>query len=302
LESDIRARILCLHINQHVTTAPLDEDGKKLQQSPRTLSIGFDCSIVTTSPSNEFDEYRARLTRLAALDSAADTLFISYNSSDANIPPSKGYDECAERGAQLAAVEASGHTLAGGKIISRPTTLYICHESRALALQRYKPAFGRVQLDAKYDFFCNDCYELGDNSAWDKAIFREPKIWVDFEQDAIVVDSYWERKVEHYPNVRFPEQAPFSPLSLIKIFAEEESKNIRRLGVAARYSTQMGNDVINVLLGRRFRSPIPVDALPYLIHHIHQYFRKERLLGFDNLEEIMLDDVPHRGYHREIPG
>jgi hypothetical protein len=107
--------------------------------------------------------------------------------------------------------------------------------------------------------------------------------------------------VEHYPNVWFPEQAPFSPLSLIKIFAEE-SKNIRRLGVAARHLTQMGNDVINALLGRRFRSPIPVDALPYLIHHIHQYFRKEWLLGFDNLEEIMLDDVPHRGYHREIPG
>jgi hypothetical protein len=114
---------------------------------------------------NKFDEYRARLTRLAALDSAADTLLISYNSSDANIPPSNGYDECAERGAQLAAVEASGHTLSGGKIIPGPTTLYICHDSSALALQRYKPTFGRVQLDAKYDFFCNDCYELGDNSA-----------------------------------------------------------------------------------------------------------------------------------------
>jgi hypothetical protein len=58
-------RILCLHINQHAIPAPLDPDGKRIDQSSHTLSIGFDCSIVTSCPLKEFDEYRERLMRLA---------------------------------------------------------------------------------------------------------------------------------------------------------------------------------------------------------------------------------------------
>jgi hypothetical protein len=190
---------------------------------------------VTTSPSNEFDEYRDRRTRLASLESAADTL-ISFDSSDATTSLSNEFNEAADRRAQLATVEAAGHTLSGGSTIPGPASLYVCQESRVLTLQGYRPVFGRLQLDAPFKFCCNACYEPGDNSAWDKALVREPKIWVDFERDVIVVESL-ETKEVHYPNFRFPERAPFGPLSLIRIFAKEESKNIRRLGVAARQLT-----------------------------------------------------------------
>jgi hypothetical protein len=181
----------------------------------------------------EFDEYRERLTRLAwqaNLESSGESPLISFKDSG----PSKELDTGVERRAQLAAVEVSGHTLSGGNVVQSPTTLYICQESRALALQRYKRAFGRVTLDAPLSFFCNACYELGDTSAWDNAVIGQPKIWVDFETDVIVVDSLWEPKDVYYPNLTFPERAPFSSLSLLRIFAREESKNIRRLVVAVR--------------------------------------------------------------------
>jgi hypothetical protein len=180
-------RILCLHINQHVTPAPLDSDGK-IQELPRTLSIGFDCSIVTSCPTKEFDEYRERLTRLAwqaQLESSGESPLISFDGSGL----SKELDAGVERHAQLAAVEASGHTLSGGRVVQSPAALYICQESRALALQRSKRAFGRVTLEAPFAFFCNACYELGDTSAFDDAVIGQPKIWVDFDKDVIVVDS-----------------------------------------------------------------------------------------------------------------
>jgi hypothetical protein len=264
-----------------------------------TLSIGFDCSIVTSCPSTEFDEYRERLTRLAwqaNLESSGESPLISFDDSG----PSKELDAGIERRAQLAAVEASGHTLSGGLVVQSPATLYICQESRALALQRYKRVFGRVTLDAPFAFFCNACYELGDTSPWQNAVIGQPKIWVDIGRDVVVVDSLWEPKDVHYPNLKFPERAPFSPLSLLRIFAKEESKNIRRLGVAARHwtsttrfesfpewrVTEMGRDVIKVLRGRIFATN----------------YTREWFLGFDNLEELLLDDVPHAGYHQEIPG
>jgi hypothetical protein len=118
-------RILCLHINQHVTPVPLDSDSKRIEQSSHTLSIGFDCSIVTSCPSKEFDEYRERLTRLAwqaNLESSGESPLISFDDSG----PSKELDAGVERRAQLAAVEASGHTLSGGHVVQSPATLYIC--------------------------------------------------------------------------------------------------------------------------------------------------------------------------------
>jgi hypothetical protein len=89
---------------------------------------------------------------------------------------SNEYDEYAERRAQLAIIEATGHTLSGGSTVPGPATLYVCQESWVLALQRYKPAFGRVQLDAPFRFFCNASYELGDISAWDKTLIGKPRI------------------------------------------------------------------------------------------------------------------------------
>jgi len=157
-----------------------------------------------------------------------------------------------------------------------------------------------VTLDAPFVFFCTaNGLELGDTSAWDDAVIGQPKIWVDFERDVIIVDSLWEPKDVRYPNLKLPERAPFSPLSLLRIFAKEESKNIRRLGVAARHwtsstrfaslpeyrVTEMGRDVIKVLRGRIFQTN----------------YKREWFLGFDNLQELLLDDVPHAGYHHEIP-
>jgi hypothetical protein len=289
-------RILCLHINQHVTPVPLDSDGKRIANSQHNLSIGFDCSIVTSSPSKEFDEYNERLLRLAwqaHLESSGESPLISFDDSG----PSKELDAGVERHAQLAAVEASGHTLSGGRIIQSPAALYVCQESRALALQRYKRAFGRVTLDTSYRWFCSPSYELGDTSAFDDAVIGQPTIWVDFERDVIVVDSLWQPKDTPNSYSKFPERTRFSPLSLIRIFAKEESKSIRRLGVAARQlkstpplpewrAREMGKEIIEVLRGRIFKT----------------HYKREWFLGFDNLEELLLDDVPHVGYHHEIPG
>jgi len=280
-------RILCLHINQHVTPVPLDLDGKRIANSQHTLSIGFDCSVVTSSPSKEFDEYNERLRKLV-WRAQNESPLISFDDSG----PSKELDATVERRAQLAAVEASGHTLSGGHVVQSPAALYICQESRVLAQQRYKRAFGRVTLGTSFGFFCNACYELGDTSPFEDAVIGEPKIWVDFERDVIVVDSVWQPKNERFPNLKFPERTEFSPLSLIRIFAKEESKSIRRLGVAARHWKSMqplpewrvgevGKEIIEVLRGRIFKTD----------------YKREWFLGFDNLEELLwkMNDAPNQG-------
>jgi len=152
----------------------------EIQESPRVISVSFDCKVPTASPSDEFDEY--------------------YN-----------------RRRHLVALRSDGDILSGGRAMPGPVALHICHESRALALQRYKRAFGRAILDVPYKFFRETRYEMGDNSVWENAQMGTPKIWVNFERDIIVVDST--RK----PRLRFPDRAPFSPLSLMRMFAKEES-------------------------------------------------------------------------------
>jgi hypothetical protein len=170
-----------------------------------------------------------------------------------------------------------------------PVALHVCHESRALALQRYKRAFGRAILDVPYRFFCETCYEMGNNSVWGNAQMGTPRIWVDFERDIIVVDSH--RK----PRLRFPDRAPFGPLSLIRMFAKEESQQIRRLGIAARRLPRSGSGIVSVLRGRTFASPghPPMQRI--------QQYKKEWLFGFE-LKELILDDVPHRGHRSNVPG
>jgi hypothetical protein len=245
-------RILCLHINQHVTPARLDFEGMEIQESPRVISVSFDCKVPTASPSDEFDEY--------------------YN-----------------RRRHLVTLRSDGDILSGGRAMPGPVALHICHESRALALQRYKRAFGRAILDVPYKFFRETRYEMGDNSVWENAQMGTPKIWVDFERDIIVVDST--RK----PRLRFPDRAPFGPLSLMRMFAKEESQHIRRLGIAARRLPRGGSGIVSVLRGRTFASlgNPPTQSI--------QQYKKEWLFGFENLKELILDDVPHRGNRSNVP-
>jgi 2EXR family len=275
-------RILCLNINQHVSPATRDSNDR-IDSAPRTLSIAFDCSVVPASPSNVFDEYRTRLKRLMG-----------------PTPSTKKYEEYneyAERHAQLAVVDCSGHILSEGKKVLQPMALYICQESRALALQRYQRAFGKITFRAGIEFFWNPFYSRENTTIRDQAVIGEPKIYIDFQRDIIVVDSSWE--MDYFDQwFRFPQQAPFNLLSLIRIFLKEESKNIQRLGVAARDSSSR-DQVIGLLKGCNLSSRV-VDWNGTATRYTE--YTEEWLFGFDTLKELILDDIPTAGnYRRPIP-
>lgn len=66
-----------------------------------------------------------------------------------------------------------------------PVALYVCHQSRMLALERYEQAFGGVGGNSLY-------FEMVDSPVeveWRRRGLHEKKIWVDFDRDTILCDA-----------------------------------------------------------------------------------------------------------------
>ena len=120
-----------------------------LLYSPKLANKFHFASTAVSSPayaSNEFDEFCDQQKWLACLKRLVKP-FLLFDQDKEDLSFTKECEEYTERCAQLAAIEPAGWTLRRGKTIPGPANLYICQESRVLALQRDVLAFGNICLD-----------------------------------------------------------------------------------------------------------------------------------------------------------
>lgn len=99
-----------------------------------------------------------------------------------------------------------------------PVALYVCHESRKLALKHYELAFGGTNCQPDTDTKFAD--------AWQKAGYGEKRIWVNFEIDTIFVAL----GQTHYLG------CPGDILTMLTCYAKEEVKKIKWLAFSKHWS------------------------------------------------------------------
>lgn len=218
----LQPRVLCLHIHQRLEPPHYNEDGF-IDGFRKTVSVNFTAQTATPSllPSAVFSEY----ANYVAPDSRTLDIYlgnkISYNLRYEKVLATRPLSVRNSRG---------------------PVALEVCSESREVAMKRYELAFAGTNL----------ALEAKDKKEWDKKAFGEKKIWVDFEQDIIVVDAMWRP-------LKYSKCAPLRPLGLLRRYALEDSRKIRRLALGTASASVPGSGGIMVaLLGKQI--PMGVSA------------------------------------------
>jgi hypothetical protein len=234
----------------------LKEDGE-LSDCFQSVAFSFDCTVATTYPSVEFAEQ-----------------FKKHR-------PRTWLDKWIAKG--------TNHLFSTGSLRG-PAALFVCRESRQLALQRYQPAFSStssVTVEVHNAFFSPPypgpwtIRKLEDTRRWnDRKLGKS--IWVNFEQDIVVVDTV-KRMGEDNPYYLF---VPLHyPLGMIRTFAAEDGQKIKRLAIGGGRTLTTG-DIIDAWC----RGP--------LCHHWDTLMGRqvdigehnwEYLMGFQSLEELFLD-------------
>jgi hypothetical protein len=257
LES-FQSRILCLHTHQRIAPPHRDINGKELKGFQKTAAVTFTCTVLPTSDSCS-DNSREPKTPDEVFQAHLDYVQKKQKKSDMG-------------------------TMALGRISLGPVQLYVCHESRALALKRYQRAFGGIYLipSSRLNRELWDSRGIADHQEWHRRKLWEKRIWVDFERDVIFVDTL---KREHLSqNFRL---SLIDPLLLMKKYAKEETRKIGRLAVGGRWVMHSGSNDINQIGLSLMGSKIPSQQF---VINIRPGNGREWLTGLDSLEELLLDD------------
>lgn len=257
LES-FQSRILCLHTHQRIAPPHRDVNGKELKRFQETVAVSFTC------------------TALPALDSCSD------NSRESKTP-----DEVFQAHSdyvQKKQKKSDMGTMALGRISLGPVQLYVCRESRALALKRYQRAFGGVYLilSGRLNREMWDSRGIADHQEWHRRKLWEKRIWVDFEHDVIFVDTLKREDLSRSFRSRL-----IDPLVLMKKYAKEETSKIGRLAVGGRWVMHSGSSDINQIGPSLMGSKIPRQRPVINVQRGNNY---EWLTGLDSLKELLLDD------------
>ena len=151
-----------------------------------------------------------------------------------------------------------------------PVALFVCRESRELALKRYCLAFGGTK-----HWHCPSPAhrDLGDED-WERCRHGEKRIWVDFERDTLVAacvtasDGFW----QHVDR---------APLSLMAQFAPVETRMLRRVAVGGFWTESWrypGKSFI------RLKSHYQTRPVPGFVWSIYN----SQLWKFPNLKELVV--------------
>ncbi|KUJ16966.1 uncharacterized protein LY89DRAFT_718676 [Mollisia scopiformis] len=194
-------RLLCLHMHRLITPEPSDHSPSGLSKDSRkVIAVSFTCT---------------------ALDSRSERtpndVFVEYS----NISPPVSVDFL--RNMQ---VGPPGPTALG------PVQLYVCRESRALAMRRYELAFGGTEQD-------NENLNPRQYAAleeWHRKKLWEKKIWVDFNSDVVLVEVIPRRLEFPAPPLRLPQPQPgWRALRCLNVYAPDEAKKIKRLAIGGKW-------------------------------------------------------------------
>ena len=280
--ASFETRIVCLHIHQRIAPPYRDANGSELQGYQKTIAITFSSTVLTSSDPKDVD---------------------------CGTPPTP--DEVFQRHCETVRKAAKDHSGDIGTLAGRtsrgPVQLYVCHESRALALKRYQRAFAGIAVRSSFSGLLfraqlprgEPSYNLEeglqiDRQTWSRRQLWEKRIWVDFERDVILVDTL--KRGPQSRNFRSP-MRPVDPLVLMRMYAKEEMKQIRRLAVGGRWVPKNchPNDILNQIGSSLMGSQVSMQREARLLqgqpgNNARQGSKYEFLLGFDSLKELLIDD------------
>ena len=106
-----------------------------------------------------------------------------------------------------------------------PAALYVCRESRRVALRRYELAFGGTNLVPHDEMFVAE---------WENGGYARKRTWVDFERDVIFVAGA-DLSVDNMP-MRIGIPAMVVGLERLVFYAKEEVSKIRNLAVGGMWA------------------------------------------------------------------
>jgi len=268
--ASFETRIIHLHIHQRLAPPYRDANGSELQAYQKTIAISFNCTVLTSSDPQDIDS---------------------------ETPPTP--DEVFQRHWEAVKEVAEDHGgIAGdiGTLAGRPprgpVQLYVCRESRAVALKRYQRAFAGIPLRpnrSEVDHSLKEGLQV-DRQTWNRRKLWEKRIWVDFDRDVIFIDTL--RRGMESRNFRM---RPVDPLVLMRLYAKEEIKKITRLAVGGRWVMHWGsNDIAQIgpsLMGSQVSRQRQARLLQgQLGNTVTLSLKYEWLLGLESLKELLLDD------------
>ena len=247
----LKPRILCLHIHRRLAPLLGGPNGELLDGPMRTVAVSFTCSEFVASSTNS--------------SHTAEGIFASF--------AQKVYQKHKDDGSDWRMGSLTGPTPLG------PVALYVCRESREIAIQRYCLAFRGTNIDLDGNNKASwEQRSPEDKAEWDRCRLSDRGIWVDFSRDIIFVDG-------HFRLGLYSKCSPVEPMNLIRTYAPVETSNIKRLAIGAvsgrrrdegycRYRFEMQS----VIEGDRFARLHDADLVaPSAV--------------FTNVEELLLDDT-----------
>ncbi|KAE9373555.1 hypothetical protein N431DRAFT_231139 [Stipitochalara longipes BDJ] len=267
--ASFETRIICLHIHQRLAPPHRDVNGHDLQTYQETIAISFSCTVLTSSSSGP---------------------------GDVNSNPQLTPDEVFQQHWKAVKRGARGNNGDMGTLADKssrgPVQLYVCRESRALALKRYERAFSGVLMQPTVrEINCDwEQRRQVDHQTWNRRKLWEKRIWVDFKSDIIFIDT-----LKRGPASRNFRLRPVDPLVLMRLYAKDEIKRIRRLAVGGRWVMHCGSNDIAQIGPSLMGSQVSRQRQASLIqgqagNNTTLDLKYEWLLGLDSLKELLLDD------------
>ncbi|CZR62142.1 uncharacterized protein PAC_12039 [Phialocephala subalpina] len=192
-------RVLCLHMHQRIAPRQSDYDPHQLDYNSRiVLAVSFTCTALGSRSVQTPDDIFAE--RSKAIPQVPTTYIKEM------------------------------HTKSPGPTSLGTVQLYVCRESRAVAMRRYELAFGgtikkefqrvKQNLDPRQKVALED---------WESRKLWEKRIWVDFDNDIILMELVPRRR-------DMPVPAPtMTTLWSLNIYAREEVRKIRRLAIGGNW-------------------------------------------------------------------
>jgi len=253
-------RVLCLHVQE--CTVPKYSDcvsnylNRGIDNPFELVAVSFTCTVLGPSNAKTPDE---------AFEARADS-----------IP---------RIGRMTKKVVEGLRTMSPDPTSLGPVQLYVCSESRAVAMKKYQLAFPGVDVDAAIDIETQDRGEDANprrkaaRGYWYQRKLWEKRIWVDFNNDIILVDT-----ISRRPDVlRAARESTL--LRFLTEYAGEDMKKITRLAIVGKWQLWQGSEEIASLL---YNTGSNEFVSWHLLHQ--QRERPTCIEFFENLRELLVDD------------